>query len=667
MTRVRFASRFALLLIATVLIPIESLPAAEPVAPGMAQLYRLDLLPRLSDSVFVGSVSSYDRTGGNDDGFSGKYSYVAQEGDALVIADLEGPGVIYRIWTPTPSDDLFEFYFDGEAEPRIRVTFRNMFTGTEAPFVSPLAGYGAGGFYSYVPLPYAKSCKIVARAARVQFYQVNYAKYPANAAVTTWSASPSPAEVQDRQQAQTLFASSGSDISKYVAAPGIPLATQDKSISLPPGSAATLFESREGGRILGIRISPASALQGKDRGLVLRMVWDSDKQPSVLCPAGDFFGYAWGRPATKSLLIGTANNTSYCYFPMPYDQTAKIELISERPDGPPVELRAEVVYATQPRQSDEGKFHAVWRRENPTTKGLPFTFVETEGRGQLVGCILQAQGMVTGNTYFFEGDDQTTIDGKLTIHGTGSEDFFNGGWYDVPDRWEKQLSFPLSGCLAYQKHLGRTGGYRFMIGDAYAFRQSILQTIEHAPTGNDLPTDYTAVSYLYLLEDPTCDTSLPPLPARTVVDFTKLDFTPAWSIPIKAFTFRDATLTKLDEEIDGQKSSFLRMISQEGKDWFGAPFLALECEFPAAGKYRISIDAMKGPAQAQVQLFRNEVPAGALVDLYNAERARSDQVDVGIIDIEEGPVTLVFKLIGKNAAAQGWGLDLITIHGEKIE
>ncbi len=65
-----------------------------------------------------------------------------------------------------------------------------------------------------------------------------------------------------------------------------------------------------------------------------------------------------------------------------------------------------------------------------------------------------------GNTYFFEGDDQTTIDGELAIHGTGSEDFYNGGWYDVPGRWEARRSYPLSGCLAYQKHLGRTGGYR---------------------------------------------------------------------------------------------------------------------------------------------------------------------------------------------------------------
>ena len=77
-----------------------------------------------------------------------------------------------------------------------------------------------------------------------------------------------------------------------------------------------------------------------------------------------------------------------------------------------MELRAEVITAPVPRQKDEGHFSAIWRRENPTTKGKPFTFVDCEGRGHIVGCFLQAQGMVSGETPFFEGDDETTIDGE---------------------------------------------------------------------------------------------------------------------------------------------------------------------------------------------------------------------------------------------------------------
>ncbi|MHB0960608.1 MAG: glycoside hydrolase family 172 protein [Pirellulaceae bacterium] len=659
----RFELLAGLLVASGLLVPVN---AADPLVPGMSQLVRLDLLPRLKPSVFVGSVSSYDRTGGNDDGFSGKYSYVAQEEGGLVIADLEGPGVIYRIWTPTPSDDWFEFYFDGEPTPRIRVKFGDIFTGIQPPFVAPLVGFGAGGYYCYVPLPYEKSCKIVARAERVQFYQINYARYPDSVPIVTWKSDVDTDEVAMQQRAQALFGSAGKDLSAHVAPAAATCSTHSQQVSIAPGSSATLFEAQTGGRIVGIRIAPASVLSGKDRDLVLRITWDGGPHAAVLCPAGDFFGYAFGQPATRSLLVGTSEDISYCYFPMPFDKSAKIELLSERAEGPSVSLRAEVITVPVPRQEQEGRFHAVWRRENPTAQGRPFTFVDCEGEGHIVGCCLQAQGMVPGETLFFEGDDETRIDGEVTIRGTGSEDFFNGGWYDVPGRWEKKLSFPLSGCLTYEKPLGRTGGYRLMLGDAYAFRKSIHQTIEHAPTGNDMETDYVGVTFLYLAEPSSVAGTLPSVADRRVVDPTRIIFKPAWSVPIQAFTFRGATLTKMDEEVEGTRIAFLRMQSGE-KDWFGAPFIAIACDLPAAGKYRVTIEAVKGPEQAVVQLYRDEMPAGEAVDLYAEQRRASGPLTLGTIDVEEGVATLLFKLVRKNDKSAGFGLDLATVECQRID
>ena len=89
--------------------PAPPAPAAGPPVIGIEELARLDLLPRLKRSIKVGLISSYDRSGGNDDGFSGKYSFIRKEAGGLVLADLEGPGVIYRIHTPTPTDDIVEF------------------------------------------------------------------------------------------------------------------------------------------------------------------------------------------------------------------------------------------------------------------------------------------------------------------------------------------------------------------------------------------------------------------------------------------------------------------------------------------------------------------------------------------------------------------------------
>ncbi len=633
--------------------------AAEPWSPSAEDLYRLDRLPQLKPSVKVGSVSSYDRTGGNDDGFSGKYSFVRKEGDALVLADLKGPGVIWRIWTPTPSDDMFEFYFDGEAKPRITVKFRDLFTGNDASFPRPQVGSGAGGFYCYVPLPYEKSCKVLARAEKIMFYQINFATYRDDVAVQTWK--PGDGTRQQASIGLRWLGDAALD-SPILVLPEGSVQKVAKKVTIEPGSTATLFEAKSPGRIAGLSVKPAEALAGKDRDLVLRITWDGADKPAVLCPAGDFFGYAWGQPAMASMLLGVSRNEAYCRLPMPFDKSARIELISQRKQ--PVTLDAVVALSPQARQPDEGRLYALWRRENPTTKGVPFTFADVQGRGHLVGCILQSQGLESGGTPFFEGDDQTTIDGELVIHGTGSEDFFNGGWYDVPGRWDTRRSFPLSGCLAYQKPLGRTGGYRFMVTDAYAFTKSLKQTIEHGPEGNNIPTDYSATTFIYAAE-PITVPELPALAARRVVDPAKVTYICGWNIPIAAFPFKDATLSKKGEKVGDADVRFLSMTAG-ADDFFGKPTLSVVCDLPAAGNYKVSIDTIKGPAQGHVQLTRDEAPVGKHVDLYAAERQRAT-VELGTLDFVEGPNTINLQVPGRHEKSTAFGLDLVSIVFERSE
>jgi len=642
------------------------LSAADDWGPGIQELYRLDRLPIFKESIKVASVSSYDRTGGNNDGFGGQYSFVRKEKDGLVLADLQGPGVIYRIWTPTPTDDMLEFYFDGESEPSIRVKFRDLFLGKHPVFVRPLVGYGAGGFYSYVPLAYEKSCKVFIRAERLQFYQINYATYPDGTSIVSFPNQPGDEYKSHLEKAKRLFESYGGDVSSYVGPEGGPVERFGAKARLTPGEAVKIFETSRPGRLVGIRISPPEAFADKDRGVILRAYWDGDEKPAILCPAGDFFGYAWGEPATRSLLVGTGNGVDYCYFPMPFDKSARIELLAERHMTKEIELEAEVLFVPVARRENEGRFYAIWRRENPTTEGKPFTFIETEGRGHLVGFIQQSQGLESGNTYFFEGDDQTTIDGELVIHGTGSEDFYNGGWYDVSGRWDSKRSFPLSGCLGYKKHLGRTGGYRFLLGDAYSYRKSTLQTIEHAPTGNDLLNDYCAVTFLYSQDRPTCEFALPPLEARKVIDPKRIVFATWWNIPIVAFSYRNATLTKNAEKLDGKNVHFLSLHA-EGGDSFGQHFISFICELPAAGRYKVSLDAVRGPSQAKVQMFMDEAPVGPEVDLYAAERKCALDEHVGTLNLTEGPNTLLFKLTGKHPESQGLGLDLTNIICERMD
>ena len=231
---------------------------------------------------------------------------------------------------------------------------------------------------------------------------------------------------------------------------------------------ATLLQTDQPGRIAGLRIAPASALAGKNRDLLLRIHWDDAEQPAVLCPAGDFFGYAWGRPAMQSLLVGTAADVDYCYFPMPFDKSRGSSWFRSGPRG----RRWNCARRSMRRcraAADEGKFYAVWRRENPTKPGGSFTFLETEGRGHRRLRLAVSRNR-SGKTLFFEGMTRD-VEAKSPFAERVRKISSTAAGTTCPVAG-KALSFPLSGCLGYEKHLGRTGGYRLFLGDAYAFRQS---------------------------------------------------------------------------------------------------------------------------------------------------------------------------------------------------
>jgi hypothetical protein len=641
-------------------------PAGGRPVLGVAELNRLDLLPRLKQSIRVGCASSYDRTGGNDDGFTGKSSFLRKESGGLVIADLQGPGIIYRIHLPSPTDEVIEFYFDGESSPRISRKIPELFAGTHAPFLAPLVGSGVGGHYCYVPLAFQKSCKILVKTETFHFYQVNYAQYPPDFVIPTYEDPPSDAFLRELEKAGRLMEKAGTDITQSLVPEGTPLKTATSRMSLGPGQSATVFETTSPGRIVGLKLSPAEALAGKERDIVLKMFWDGSQEPAVAAPTGDFFGASFGDPAVRSLLLGTSESTDYVYFPMPFARSARIELVSERASGPPLEIKAEVTYAALGKAADEGRFYARWRRENPTREGTPYSYLRTTGRGHVVGVILQAQGLEPGHTAFFEGDDRAVIDGELAIPGTGSEDSFNGGWYDVPGRWERRGSFPLSGCLDYEKPLGRTGGYRWLITDAYPYTKTIDYTIEHGPEGNKLATDYTSVTFFYSAEPPQPGSPLPPASERRVMDPDRFVFVPGWNVPIHTFSIENATLTKRVEKIGAARIRILSMRTL-GDDIFGPHHISFVCDVPSAGNYKVGIKAVCGPDQGIVRIYRNDVPAGEPANLYAKDRKVSPVLPLGTFDMKAGENFVFLDLVGKDPMSKGLGLDLAEIVFEKVK
>jgi hypothetical protein len=425
-----------------------------------------------------------------------------------------------------------------------------------------------------------------------------------------------------------------------------------------------LFETKEPGRIVSLRLGPAQALAGNDRAVVLRIYWDGSEHPAVEAPAGDFFGYSFGRPAARSLLIGTEGDWNYAHFPMPFDRSARIELTAEQSNARSLTIDSEIVFSNQSRSRDEGLFHASWRRENPTTEGRPFTFLDVQGRGHVVGAILQAQGAEAGQTTFFEGDDEAVIDGEVVVHGTGSEDFFNGGWYDLPGRWYGSVSLPFSGCLEYRKYLARTGGYRLFLADAYSFQRSLLLTIEHGPRDNNIAGDYTGVTYYYLDQPAGAGPRLAAAAARAVHAPQAFSLTPGWQEPIYAFSFDNATLTKVPEKLNGQAVRYLSL-RQTGPPRYLRHFIAITADVPVEGEYAISAEFVAGPDASVVQMLANDQPVGESVDLYAPERGLSGLRKLSKLHLPGGLNHLYFALVGANPKSTGKGFDLVRIQVER--
>lgn len=456
-------------------------------------------LPAYLADTYCAQVSSYDTSGGNDDGFSGKYSFLRRNPDSsLVLFDLKGAGVIQRIWTPTPSDDSLDFFIDDTTRPAFTIRYRDLFSGEVYPFVAPLCGNQLGGFYCYLPIPFNKHCRIVYKGKKTQFHQIQYRLYPAPWTVTPFNMMLDPEAKKILEKLEQDW-SAGPSIGLFSGK--TPVKQYDKVISLRPGQQTTLFYLAQGGRITGFEMSPASAFEGLKKDLDIRITWDQESQPAVHCPVADFFGFAFGRISMKSLLLGSDGIKNYCYFPMPFDRSAKIELIYRLRPGeaqPPVRIESKIwVEPVRRNAAREGRFYSHYTATAEIPEGKPHTLLDVSGKGHFIGTALQCQGLRPGMTLFFEGDDFSRIDGEARMHGTGSEDYFNGGWYALLDRWDGSYSLPLSGSLDYSLPFCRTGGYRFFIADKISFEKSFYHTIEHGPVQNNIPAAYTSVTYYY--------------------------------------------------------------------------------------------------------------------------------------------------------------------------
>lgn len=609
----------------------------------LQSLKRIDLLPEYRTGTYVESFSSYDRKHGNDDGFDGTYSYLRKENGKLVIAEMNGPGVIERIWTPTPNDNMLYFYFDGQKKPSISIKFSDLFSGKVFPFIKPICGNEIGGYFCYIPITYAKSCKILYDGPKLEFIQVEYRKLDGMKVETFNPQANSKAELEQIRSVENLWTASSYSPNLFVMGASAGFKTEERTITIQPGETKPFFESNQGGRIVGFEIDAGTAFEGENKDVILSAKWDDDVLEAIYAPLADFFGYAFGKPAMRSLLAGRQQTTNYCYLPMPYDNAAKLSLVYKKRDSQqsPITARVKVHFTNAKRNPQkEGKLYCTWRNET-TPLGVYHTFLEAEGKGHYVGTILSAQGLRPGMTLFFEGDDSTYVDGKMRIHGTGSEDYFNGGWYAQLDRWDRGVSLPLHGSLDYSLPMARTGGYRWFLNDKMPFEHYIYHGMEHGPQNNDFPVNYTSLAFYYSNTPPN-KRMLPTEEARTVYSPTKHVYFPQqFNITLgQGVVCVFGKGLAIDTPSDGTVKLSLGDVPE--------------------GKYRLLLNYLSNNHGADVQVWQRQ---NLIADWFSTKGDKNEEkreVHVGDINLTRQTNSITFR-IRKNGNANKLELMLVTL------
>ena len=216
---------------------------------------RLDRSGELRPGVQALQFSSFDRSGGNNDGFDGQYSCLRKGADGCVIAERAGAGEIQSIWFtrfgPTGGGDgtdtgLLKIELDGRVV--LNAPLQDVVTGRlGAPFAWPLVGNGddtAGGLVIKVPMPFRKSMRITTQNNPL-FYHVGYRAFADADGVQTFDPRDKAQDVLDKLRAFGVR-----DPKPAVSG----AVTQAAAVDVPAGGTAKIAQVTGSGKLTQVRV-----------------------------------------------------------------------------------------------------------------------------------------------------------------------------------------------------------------------------------------------------------------------------------------------------------------------------------------------------------------------------------------------------------------------------
>ena len=640
----------------------------------MTDLQRLSVLPAAGEK--CAQASSYDRASKYDEK-TGKYvnwdangdggGIIRKEGDRSVVAEIEGPGCIWRIWSAAPRQGRVAIYLDGQETPAVDLPFENYFSGDTPPFNYPMLSYnlaklGCQGQDLYMPIPFQKSCKVVADPNWGDYYHFTYSTYPKDTKLPTFS-SALAAEKENAAALQKVNDFFQTKLGEDPAGKREGEETLAKNVTVEPGETAVIAKLDGPQAITALRAKMSFANR-KDqmaglRKLALRITWDGQDKPAVWCPLGDFFATAPGENLYKTLMTGMTKDGYYSYWYMPFGKSAVVELLNEDKVARSAEFT--VTHAPLGRDFDGlGYFHAKWHRDTfelPKDRWPDWVMLRTQGRGRFCGVMLHVWNPRGG--WWGEGDEKFFVDGEKfpSTFGTGSEDYFGYAWCD-PHLFQR----PYHAQTMTQDNRGHQSVLRWHVTDNVPFEKSFegcIEKYDHPGPG----VKYANTVFWYLSPDGV-DPYEPVPAAKRDGYYTN---PPIVVAGIKVLEVEEGERFGPRHE----RVRFGKVAKQPPTVVAGRqPGDTLKIAVPvkSAGKYHVNLAVTKAKDYGIVQFYLDGKKVGEPVDLYDASDVVAATVMLGVHEMTAGEHTLTVKIVGANEqAVKNYMFGLTTVTCDPVE
>lgn len=444
-----------------------------------------------------------------------------------VLMEDKGPGVITKIWAvcfyygldDTTGANL-KIYLDGEEEPTINCNFFEFVKG-ESFVKPPFAMETRRAGNSYLPIPYAKSCKVT-MDKKVFYNIISYRSYPQGTSVRTFS-------MDEYNQSQILIDSVGHVLERGVY--GDLASTKNTEAysfhkTLRPQEKETLLIRKKQKAIEQLVFQlDAEDFDQALRSTVLKISFDGEQ--TVWTPLGDFFNIGVGLKTYQMWERAVQEDgTMICRWIMPYQHIAELEIENMGKQDIQMSVTAKVMPYTWNDRSMY--FHSSWRMDDPTP-GFPlfdYNLVNVKGKGIYVGDQFTVLNPEEG--WWGEGDEKVYVDDDTfpSLFGTGTEDYYGWAGGVVPNPEDEFYTPFLSNVrVAAPNSMGYNTCTRTRVLDAIPFNRQLDFNIESSGSNRTswFHLQYAVNTYWYAKPGASCNRKpLPEMASRKIMTLQEL-------------------------------------------------------------------------------------------------------------------------------------------------